>query len=170
MRNRGALKASILALALLATAVAPVLAHQGRLIAANGPADCGPYGSPKYWWFIYGTGSPRTAGSMLFGFEYVFCADMYQAFSFGVDPAIDPNGDGTLEIAVEQGAPNVTYEQSQAILEELGLLRAPHTLTGSIGSSLGPGYIPVCDPAEEADYVLTASGDLLPWAEACPGA
>lgn len=170
MRSRWTLRALILAMVLLATLVAPAAAHQGRLIAANGPADCGPAGSTQYSFFVYGTGSPQAAGAMLFGFEYVLCPDAYQAFSFGVDPSIDPNGDGQLEIAVEQGAADITYEQSQAILEAVGLLRAPHAWTGGVGSILGPGTIDVCDPAQETDYVLTASGDLLRWAEACPAA
>lgn len=170
MRSRRALRASILAMAVLATAAAPASAQQGRLVASFGPADCGPSGSPQYSFFVYGTGSPQTAGAMLFGFEFVLCADQYQAFSFGIDPALDPNGDGQLEIAVEQGAADITYEQGQAILDAVGLLQTPHTWTGGVGLRQGPGSIPVCDPAEETDYVLTASGELLPWAEACPGA
>jgi hypothetical protein len=110
----------------------------------------------------------REGGTRIQGFELETCPQGFQSISFVVDDLnVDPNRDGRVVIAVEPGT-TVTYEESQAILEAIGLLR-----TSAFGGGIGLGGVSgsgpcLSGPTTDLDYVLLSDLRVLPYLDVCP--
>ena len=122
------------------------------------------------WDFTTYTAGGYKKGVKLLGFTLRTCPVLLQTFSFSVDdPALDPNGDGIIIVSPEPGT-TVDYEQSQPILEALGLLHTK-AFTGSGG---GISYVDEgpCFPLPAnylPEYVLLSNLTLVPYLDICPG-
>lgn len=122
------------------------------------------------WDFTTITAGGYKNGLKLLGFTLRTCPVALQTFSIIVDDlALDPSGDGVITVSPEPGI-TVDYEQSQPILEAMGLLRSKAVTGSGAGISYfdeGPCF-PL--PANNLpDYVLLANLTLVPYLDICPG-
>jgi hypothetical protein len=134
--------------------------------AGGGSVAC-PDGIHTLEFRTYITG--RGGGIRVQGFELETCPEGFQTISFIVDDLnVDPNRDGRIVIAVEPGT-TVTYEESQPILEAIGLLRTS-AFGGGIGLSGSSGSGPcLSEPTTDLpDYVLLSDLRVLPYLDVCP--